>query len=86
MARQHRFNLLLLLLCVVLSLACETTLDVEDEHHDAGPKGNGALLFKADEKDAVEVTSATALELGQGANKKLTVEGWVRIDLSLIHI
>ena len=80
MAREHRFNLFLFHLCVVLSLACETALDVEDELHDAGPKGNGALLFKADEQDAVEVTSATALELGQGANKKLTVEGWIRID------
>lgn len=80
MAREHRFNLFLLLLCVAPSLACETKLEVEDEHRDVGAKGNGALLFKADEKDAVEVTSAKALELGQGADKKLTVEGWIRID------
>jgi len=80
MAREHRFNLYLLLFYLVLVLACETKLEVEDEHHDAGLKGYGALLFKADEKDAVEVTSAASLELGQGADKKLTVEGWIRID------
>ena len=47
------------------------------------PDGVGALLFVASEKDAVEVTSASGLELGTGADKSMTIEGWIRIDAEI---
>jgi len=80
MAHVRRFSFYVFVLFLLLGLACETDLGVENKFQDAGMSGQGALLFHAEEKDAVEVTSAASLELGQGAGKKLTVEGWIRID------
>jgi len=83
MAREHLYKTGALALWLCLCLSC----DVEDEDPtyfvDAGSMGEGALLFHAQEKDAVEVTSASALELGVGADQTITIEGWIRIDRDL---
>jgi hypothetical protein len=83
MARERRFNFCAIVFLLLSGLACAPVASDEQSLQDAGVLGDGALLFHAEEKDVVEVTSATALELGQGEGKKLTVEGWIRIDRDL---
>ena len=83
MARAHRYKIGTLVLWLNLFLACDFEAEGDNSFLDAGNSGVGALLFHAEEKDAVEVTSAAALQLGLGHDKSLTIEGWIRIDRDL---
>ena len=64
-------------------VACILDPDAAENQIEATPSETGALLFVASERDAVEVTSSADLELGIGANKALTIEGWIRIDAEI---
>ena len=63
--------------------ACVLSPDPDVRQAEVTSGETGALLFVASEKDAVEITSAAELELGTGADKALTIEGWIRIDADI---